>query len=210
MAKYCSCCGSKDNSFNGDPNPLQLENGKILCYKCTKPISYEWNQLYYVQTTEEFDFFAESIINKSKELFEDDIVQQICIAIDIRRQKAGYLKEGGKVSKEQQKIVEESHKNISRKSSHSHSDGIFSNIGGKIKGFAELLTWLGILGSIFSGLWIMSIDDDFIIPGILVIVIGSLVSWISHLLLYGFGQLIQNSDILVENSDILIDLQKKK
>ncbi len=208
MAKYCSCCGSKNNSFNGDP--LRLENGEILCYKCFKPISYEWNQLYYVQTIEEFDFFAESIINKSKELFGDDITQQICSAIDNRRQKAAYLKEGGNVSKEQQKVVEESHKNISRKSSHSNSDGIFSNIGGKIKGFAELLTWLGILGSIFSGLWIMSIDDDFIIPGILVIVLGSLVSWISHLLLYGFGQLIENSDKLVENSDILIELQKKK
>ena len=36
--------------------------------------------------------------------------------------------------------------------------------------------------------------------GLIIIVVGSLLSWVGSFLLYGFGQLIENSDVLAEQS----------
>ena len=75
---------------------------------------------------------------------------------------------------------------------------MFDNIGSKIKGLAEVVTWIGIILSVIGGIAIMCIDEEMIFPGFLVIIAGSLASWLSSLTLYGFGHLIENSDILVE------------
>lgn len=75
-----------------------------------------------------------------------------------------------------------------------------NNIGGKIKALAKVITWVGIIGSVISGgLQIASganyrSSGAFIITGLLTIVGGSLIAWISSFILYGFGQLIENSD----------------
>ena len=74
---------------------------------------------------------------------------------------------------------------------------MFTNIGSKIKTLASVFTWLGIIGSIISGIYLASQDDDLILIGLLTALLGSLFSWIGSFLLYGFGQLIENSDILV-------------
>lgn len=66
---------------------------------------------------------------------------------------------------------------------------MFDNIGGKIKGLAKVLCWLGIIASIIVGA-IMCTDEDAALFGILYILIGSLLSWIGSFLLYGFGELI--------------------
>lgn len=68
---------------------------------------------------------------------------------------------------------------------------MFNNIGGKIKGLAEVFAWIGIIASVIYGGSFFSHDDDELIAiGIVIIVAGSLVSWISSLTLYGFGELI--------------------
>lgn len=74
---------------------------------------------------------------------------------------------------------------------------MFDNIGGKIKILAQVICWLGIIGSIISGLITMITDEDMILTGLLIAVIGSLLSWIGSFTTYGFGQLIENSDALV-------------
>ena len=73
---------------------------------------------------------------------------------------------------------------------------MFKNIGGKIKTLAIAITSAGILVSIFLG-FVLS-DKDNLKLGILIAIVGSLISWISSFLLYGFGQLIDNSDIIVD------------
>lgn len=75
---------------------------------------------------------------------------------------------------------------------------MFDNIGGKIKGVAAAFTWIGIALSSLTGLVVMFSNEDTPLPGLLIIIIGCLASWLSSLTLYGFGQLIENSDILVE------------
>lgn len=72
---------------------------------------------------------------------------------------------------------------------------MFANIGGKIKTFASVCTWMGIIGSVLAGLGIM---DNSVLLGVLAIALGSFVSWVGSFMVYGFGQLIENTDKLVE------------
>ena len=70
---------------------------------------------------------------------------------------------------------------------------MFNNIGGKIKGIASLSCYAGIGGSVLMGLLLLM--TPFGVIGILVAVFGSFSAWIGSLAVYGFGQLIENSDI---------------
>lgn len=80
---------------------------------------------------------------------------------------------------------------------------MFDNIGGKIKTVATTIAWLGIIGSIIIGIIIIAEANDSYYPsatetlsGWLVIIVGSLSSWVSSFTLYGFGQLIENTDVI--------------
>ena len=74
---------------------------------------------------------------------------------------------------------------------------MFDNIGGKIKTLAQVVCWIGIIASIIIGFVMMAQDDDTIFTGILIMIFGSLGSWLGSFMTYGFGQLVENSDILV-------------
>lgn len=79
---------------------------------------------------------------------------------------------------------------------------MFDNIGGKIKTVATTIAWLGIIGSIIIGIVMIAKAEDSYYPeigiwsGWLVIIVGSLSSWVSSFTLYGFGQLIENTDAI--------------
>ena len=72
---------------------------------------------------------------------------------------------------------------------------MFNNIGGKIKAVAACFTWIGFIASILGGAYI--ILESELLLGLLVMLIGCFASWLSSLTLYGFGQLIENTDKLV-------------
>ena len=75
---------------------------------------------------------------------------------------------------------------------------MFNNIGKKIKGLAKFICWLGIVGSVIAGIVLCSLHMSVI--GFLTIVLGALLSWIGSFFIYGFGQLIENSDIIVSQN----------
>ena len=79
---------------------------------------------------------------------------------------------------------------------------MFNNIGRKIKIYAEVVSWIGIIICIIFGviLIISGVNESIglIFSGLLIALVGSLFCWISSFFLYGFGQLVENSDILVE------------
>ena len=77
---------------------------------------------------------------------------------------------------------------------------MFNNIGGKIKTLAKVICWIGIISCIITGIVLMAINDDFVLIGILTAVVGSLLSWISSFVLYGFGQLVENSDVIANRN----------
>ncbi len=94
---------------------------------------------------------------------------------------------------------------------------MFSNIGKKIKVLAKVFCWIGIIFSFVTGILMGSgtsylatlsntISGDAaafatssigVFGGIIFIVVGSLISWISSFVLYGFGELVDNSSELV-------------
>ena len=95
---------------------------------------------------------------------------------------------------------------------------MFNNIGKKIKTLAKVLCWIGIILSVITGIAIMagggnysylsmngmqiSVDSGAaVVVGILTILLGVLISWIGSFVLYGFGQLVDNSDKLVEKAE---------
>ena len=73
---------------------------------------------------------------------------------------------------------------------------MFDNIGGKIKTLAKVVCWIGIVASVILGLLSRNA-----ITALLFIGIGSLGSWIGSFMTYGFGQLIENTDILVKQGE---------
>ncbi|MBR2473091.1 MAG: hypothetical protein IKB44_03995 [Clostridia bacterium] len=70
---------------------------------------------------------------------------------------------------------------------------MFDDIGGKIMKLAMVVAWIGIVCSIIWGLVMMPRAG---IIGIIYAGIGALVSWVGSFVLYGFGQLVENSDII--------------
>lgn len=66
----------------------------------------------------------------------------------------------------------------------------------------KVICGIGIAGSLLYGAYI--IDHVYFIPGLLVIIIGVLISWVSTFVLYGFGELVDKVgqiDHLVEKND---------
>lgn len=84
---------------------------------------------------------------------------------------------------------------------------MFENIGEKIKALAQIACWIGILFCVVYGIIVMAapyetmdsmeVRNAAAISGFCIIIFGSLASWIGSFLLYGLGQLIENSDIIV-------------
>ena len=70
---------------------------------------------------------------------------------------------------------------------------MFNNIGKKIKVVASVFCWIGIIASVVFG--IILIDEGDEVAGAVTLVAGALSSWIGSFALYGFGQLVENSDI---------------
>lgn len=75
---------------------------------------------------------------------------------------------------------------------------MFENIGQKIMSVAKIYAYIGIIGCTIIGLIISCINVEFIITGLLIVILGSFFSWVNALVLYGFGTLIENSNTLVK------------
>ena len=74
---------------------------------------------------------------------------------------------------------------------------MYENIGGKIKGLAIVVFAIMAILSLVAGGFMLFRDNGGFLIGILTAGIGILLSWIGTFFLYGFGQLIENTDILV-------------
>ncbi len=83
---------------------------------------------------------------------------------------------------------------------------LFSNIGNKICGYAKVVCWIGIIGSVLAGCGILfsgcqysgEIAFGAAIFGLMVAGIGSLVSWVGSLVLYAFGDIARRVQAIEE------------
>ena len=74
---------------------------------------------------------------------------------------------------------------------------MYRHVGRKIMVVAKIFAWIGIIACILGGLGMMAMNSDLAIPGIVLAVVGSLLSWVNSFVLCGFGQLIDNTDELL-------------
>ncbi len=70
---------------------------------------------------------------------------------------------------------------------------MFDNIGGKIKVLVSVICIIGIIVSVIIGITTISEGDEFIVAGVIIMVVGSLAAWLSSFVLYGFGELIEKT-----------------
>ena len=94
---------------------------------------------------------------------------------------------------------------------------MFDNVGGKIKGLAQISYWIGTFLSVIVGIavlviagWISNKMDNFslgiligVLIAIIIIVTGIIMSWLMALGVYGFGEIVENSMIIAENTRVL-------
>lgn len=87
-------------------------------------------------------------------------------------------------------------------------DGLYGNIGGKIKCWAKWIFILGAVGISIFGLAIMLIgmSTSTFLTGTLIIAIGVFSSWISSWLLYAFGELVEKSSRNEANTRAIVKL----
>ena len=88
---------------------------------------------------------------------------------------------------------------------------MFDNVGGKCKTLAKVICWLGIIGTIAEGIFLImngnemnhdyyprSSGTNIIIIGVMMLIIGPIFSWLASLALYAIGESAETGKYLVE------------
>ena len=85
---------------------------------------------------------------------------------------------------------------------------MFTHIGRKIKMYAKVICWIGIGFSVLSGLFMIIVGCLAannpgvmilsILMGLMTMILGSLLSWISSFMTYGFGELVDKTSNIEE------------
>ena len=71
---------------------------------------------------------------------------------------------------------------------------MWDNIGGKLKGLAKVVCWLGIIGSVVAAIATWTQGSRYVntfLPGLLYLLIGGCGSWVSSWTLYGLGLVVE-------------------
>ena len=77
---------------------------------------------------------------------------------------------------------------------------MYDNIGGKIKGLAKAVFIVEATAALITGIALVAIDEDLILFGLLTLILGPAVAWVSSWLLYGFGELIDRVCEIAQNT----------
>ena len=101
--------------------------------------------------------------------------------------------------------------NKKAKGVHIGEKGLFANIGEKLKGWAKATAVLGIVFGIITCISVFAFGEELILIGVIAGVFEILSAWAFALILYAFGELVQNSKESKEiQQQILIELKNKK
>ena len=87
---------------------------------------------------------------------------------------------------------------------------MYDRIGWKIKSLAIVMLIVGAIADVITGIVLMASNEDLIVYGVLIMLAGPIVTWISSWILYGFGQLIENSDIIAKRCTGICAIPEKK
>ena len=70
-------------------------------------------------------------------------------------------------------------------------DTLYGNIGGKLKGLAKAMFIVETLAAIIGGIALIAIDEDLMLYGLLVLLVGPFVAYLGSWFLYAFGELVE-------------------
>ena len=70
---------------------------------------------------------------------------------------------------------------------------MFTNIEKKIKTLSGVLFWLEVCAAVIGAIALFSAGGGFAFIGVCVLIAGPFAAWVSACLMYGFGQLIENT-----------------
>ena len=95
---------------------------------------------------------------------------------------------------------------------------MFNNIGSKIKKVAEIFCWLGIIGYAVCGIVMFILAENasyydetpYIIYGFLLIILGPISSWLSSLILYAFGKLVEDVEAIRDKRPPVVKLESER
>ncbi len=82
---------------------------------------------------------------------------------------------------------------------------MFDNIGSKIKNLTKICCWILIVIGVIGGLVLLIMGADWgdtlmIVLGLAAMILLPFFAWVGSFLLYGFGELIENSQIIAGNT----------
>ena len=77
-------------------------------------------------------------------------------------------------------------------------DRLYEDIGKILKNWAKWIFIVESISAIIGGIAMIADDSDSLLVGLLVILVGPLIALVSTWALYGFGQLVDNSDLIVK------------
>ena len=76
---------------------------------------------------------------------------------------------------------------------------MYKNVGGKIQTFAKILVWIGIVVfvlcaavTLYGGL--NTYNYEMIINGVVLLILGPIMCWVSSLTMVGFGKLVETNE----------------
>ncbi len=77
---------------------------------------------------------------------------------------------------------------------------MFNNVGDKIKGLAMTTFIIGTIAAVLLGIAVIVVNEELALVGVLIIGLGILIAWLSNLLLYGFGELVEKTCEIARNT----------
>lgn len=88
---------------------------------------------------------------------------------------------------------------------------MFRNVGKQIKGITIFLAVIEILAAVCGAVYIAYIGYEsgtdiarIVLAAIGIVLGGVLIAWLSNLLLYSYGQLVDSAERIAKNTDILV------
>ena len=81
-------------------------------------------------------------------------------------------------------------------------DNLYSNIGSKIKNWAKWVFIVEAIASMIGAICMMASAEDswMLVVGMIVLVVGPFIAWVSSWLLYGFGEIIVKLTAIERNT----------
>ncbi len=177
---YCKNC---NQTFVGEDYQA---SDKPRCPKCNKKTLSTGitKELWVQKTKEERQEMLETLI-KEDEQREQSIAKR-----------EEYAQSVGVTYKEKEKETASS------------LDGLYIDIGKKIKGWAKWIFIVGAIVSVISAVGMLFAAEDgwMLFVGLLALVIGPLLAWVSSWILYAFGELVEKTSANEQNTRNMLKL----